>query len=339
MSHHLDTPEAAERGQLFIDDLFVFDGDGGTVLVLDVNSDVNGKVASPDFWPGARYEFHLRTEDAQQESLTLRVVFGEPEADGQSVRLEALTGADAARDAASGELLFEGRTGQPVTVNGIRLWAGRAQDPFYFDLSLLEPISSAVTGGTAPDLSEWDPANAENTFGGKTVASIVLVVPHGYAGLTPGTRVAVWAATKIADGDGGVRQVNRGGLPMMWPIFWPDDTDFSNPANARHPSEDVAADRDSFASMLATSARASGAVGDPDAFGGQVADQLFPDVLTYEIGSPAQFTRGARNGRSLEDDAPQVMLSLVTGTDVDTGLDAGVAASSRSTSFPYVVPA
>ena len=28
---------------------------------------------------------------------------------------------------------------------------------------------------------------------------------------------------------------------MMWPIFWPGDTDFSDPANTRHPSEDVAA--------------------------------------------------------------------------------------------------
>ena len=25
---------------------------------------------------------------------------------------------------------------------------------------------------------------------------------------------------------------------MMWPIFWPDDTQFDNPANSRHPSED-----------------------------------------------------------------------------------------------------
>ena len=171
MSHHLDTPEAAERGQLFIDDLFVFRGDGSTVLVLDVNSDVNGKVASPDFWPGARYEFHLHVDGAEQESLTFRAEFGEPDADGQSVRLVALTGADAAQDAAAGQLLLEGRTGQPVTVNGVRLWAGRAHDPFFFDLSLLEPISSAVTGGTAPDLSQWNPADAENTFGGKTVAS------------------------------------------------------------------------------------------------------------------------------------------------------------------------
>jgi hypothetical protein len=26
---------------------------------------------------------------------------------------------------------------------------------------------------------------------------------------------------------------------MMWLIFWPGDTDFSDPANTRHPSEDA----------------------------------------------------------------------------------------------------
>jgi hypothetical protein len=32
MSHHLDTPLAAQNGQLFIDDLYVFPGDGSTVF-------------------------------------------------------------------------------------------------------------------------------------------------------------------------------------------------------------------------------------------------------------------------------------------------------------------
>jgi hypothetical protein len=42
VSHHLDTPLAAQTGQLFIDDLYVFPGQGSTVFVMDVNSNVNG---------------------------------------------------------------------------------------------------------------------------------------------------------------------------------------------------------------------------------------------------------------------------------------------------------
>jgi hypothetical protein len=42
MSHHLDTPLAAQNGQLYIDDLYVFSGDHSTVFIMDVNSDVTG---------------------------------------------------------------------------------------------------------------------------------------------------------------------------------------------------------------------------------------------------------------------------------------------------------
>ena len=38
MSHHLDTPLAAQTGQLYLDDLYVFPGQGSTVFVMDVNS-------------------------------------------------------------------------------------------------------------------------------------------------------------------------------------------------------------------------------------------------------------------------------------------------------------
>jgi hypothetical protein len=56
MSHHLDTPLAAQTGQLFIDDLYVFPGSNSTVMVMNVNSNVNGKRSEPSFHPEARYE-------------------------------------------------------------------------------------------------------------------------------------------------------------------------------------------------------------------------------------------------------------------------------------------
>ena len=49
MSHHLDTPLASQTGQLYIDDLYVFPGEGSTVLVMDVNSNVNGLFSEPGF--------------------------------------------------------------------------------------------------------------------------------------------------------------------------------------------------------------------------------------------------------------------------------------------------
>jgi len=179
MSHHLDTPLAAQNGQLFIDDLYVFPGDGSTVFVLDANSNITGVYAQPGFHPEARCEFKVHFEGTDFEELTYRVSFGEPDADGgQSLRLHVLAGDSAREDSAAGDLVLEGRTGQAASSGGTRLWAGRAQDSFYIDLSLLSIVDEAVAKGTALDLSEWRPEKAQNSFAGTSVESIVLEVSH-----------------------------------------------------------------------------------------------------------------------------------------------------------------
>jgi hypothetical protein len=71
------------------------------------------------------------------------------------------------------------------------------------------------------------------------------------------------------------------------PIFWPDDTDFSNPANTRHPSQDFDADGKYLADLVAAVVAASGTSGDPQAYGQTAARRLFPDVLPYVVGTPA----------------------------------------------------
>ena len=340
MSHHLDTPLAAQNGQLYIDDLYVFPGEGSTVFVLDVNSNITGVYAQPGFHPEARYEFKVHFGGADFEALTYRVAFGEAGADGsQSLRLYTLAGADAREDSAAGELVLEGRTGQAASAGGIRIWAGRTEDSFYIDLSLLSIVNGAIAKGTAVDLSQWRPEGAQNSFAGTFVESIVLEVSHSHPLLRPGARTGVWAATKLATDAGEWRQINRAGHPMMWPIFWPDDIDFSNPANIRHPSEDVAAAAKCIGERVAAVVAASGTSDDPEGYGQTVARRLFPDVLSYLVGSPAVYGFAGFNGRALADNAPEAMLSLVTNMAVPCGLKPAVAKDQRATSFPYVVPA
>jgi hypothetical protein len=340
VSHHLDTPLAAQTGQLFIDDLYVFPGQGSTVFVMDVNSNVNGLHSEPGFHPEARYEFKVHFGGADFETLTYRVSFGEPDSGGrQALRLHALTGDQAREDSAAGVLVLEGQTGETATADGTRLWAGRTADSFYIDLSLLAIVNGAVASGTAPDLSEWRPEGAQNSFAGTFVDSIVLEVSHQHRLLRPGARTRVWCATKLATDAGGWRQINRAGHPMMWPIFWPDDTQFTNPANTRHPSEDVDASAKYIGEQIAAVVAASGTSADPQGYGQAVAQDLFPDVLSYVVGSPAVYGFAARNGRTLADNAPEAMLSLVTNTAVLSGLKPSAAKDQRSATFPYVVPA
>ncbi len=340
MSHHLDTPLASQNGQLYIDDLYVFPGEGSTVFVMDVNSDITGARAEPSFHPEARYEFKVHFDESDFENVTYRVSFGEPGPDGrQPLRLHFLAAGEAREDAATGGLLLQGRTGEPAIGDGTRIWAGRAADSFYIDLSLLDIVNGAVAKGAAVDLSAWRPQEAKNSFAGTTVESIVLEVSHEHSRLRPGARAGVWCATKLATDAGGWRQINRAGHPMMWPIFWPADTDFSNPANARHPAGDFDADGRHIAGQVAAVVAASGTSDDPHGYGQTVARELFPDVLAYVVGTPATYGFAGRNGRTLADNAPEVMLSLVAGTAVPSGLKPSVARGMRDGNFPYVVPA
>ncbi len=340
MSHHLDTPLAAQNGQLYIDDLYVFSGDNSTVFIMDVNSNITRVHVKPGFHHEARYEFKSHFDGAEFETLTYRVSFDEAGSDGkQATKLHALTGSEAREDSAGGELALEGRTGEPASAGGVRLWAGRIADSFYIDLSLLAKVNGAVRDGTAVDLSAWRPENAKNSFAGTTVESIVLEVSHQHPLLKPGARIGVWCATKLATDAGGWRQINRGGHPMMWPIFWPDDIRFTNPANTRHPSDDFAADGRHIAQHIAEVVAAGGVSGDPQGYGQTVARELFPDVLPYVVGTPATYSFAARNGRTLADNAPEAMLSLISGTAVPSGLKPSVAKNQRNDKFPYVVPA
>jgi len=340
MSHHLDTPLAAQTGQLYLDDLYVFPGQGSTVFIMDVNSNVNGLHSEPGFHPEARYEFKVHLDGADFETLTYRVSFGEADAEGRQVlQLHALTGETAREDAAVGDLVLNGRTGQTASADGTRLWAGRIADSFYIDLSLLALINGAIASGTAPDLSGWRPEAAQNSFADTFVHSIVLEVSHAHPQLRPGTRTGVWAATKLATDAGGWRQINRAGHPMMWPIFWPGDTDFSDPSNTRHPSEDVTGAAKYIGEQIAAVVAATGTSGDPRGYGRAVAAELFPDVLPYVVGTPASYGFAGRNGRTLADNAPEAMLSLVTNMAVPSGLKLAVSEHLRDSSFPYVVPA
>ena len=340
MSHHLDTPLARQNGQLYIDDLYVFPGEESTVFIMDVNSTITGPDVQQGFHPEARYEFKVHFNGSDFEALTYRVSFGEADSDGrQALRLHAISGDEARDDFADGELVLEGRTGETARGRDTRIWAGRIGDSFYIDLSLLGIVNAAVKNGTAPDLSAWRPANAQNSFANTTVESIVLEVSHQHPQLHTGARTGVWCTTKLARDGGGWRQINRAGHPMMWPIFWPDDTDFSDPANTRHPASDFSAAGRYIGDQVAAVVSASGTSADPESYGRTVARELFPDVLPYVVGTPAIYGFAVRNGRTLADNAPEVMLSLVLDTAVPSGLTPSVASRLRDRNFPYVVPA
>ncbi len=335
MSHHLVSPLARQDTRLDITDVYLFRGAAGTVFVMNVNSSVAGNRYPERFHPEALYEFKIDTDADPIEDVTLRVSFGHGKADGrQSLEVRRLDGWASRDRTADGVILVQGHTGDIVVDEGsVRVWAGIAGEPFYIEPTVLGAIRKAVASGTAVDLSGWDRDKAVNAFANSTVNSIVLEIPDGAFGVTT---IGFWGVTALATDAGGWRQINRAGQPMIQPIFNPDDGERSSTYNTTQPREDRAIYGPIVSKLVAGVVAAMGTSADPQAYGELVSELCFPDILRYEVGTPAIFGFGNRNGRALADNAPEVMFSIVVNAALSDGLHSSTATGALRPDFPYV---
>lgn len=337
MSHHLDSPLARQDTRLDITDVYLFRGTTGTVFVMDVNSSIAGNRYPEAFHPEAMYEFKIDTDGDAVEDITYRVTFGHGESDGRlPFEVRRLDGPASRDRTADGVTVAEGRTEESISGNGgLRVWAGMAADPFYVEPTILGAVGKAVATGTRIDTGTWAPNEAVNLFAGTTVGAIVLEVPDGAFDTAT---IGFWGVTALATDAGGWRQINRAGMPMIQPIFHPDDTERSSTYNTTQPKDDLTTYGPEIALLATGLAAAAGTSADPQAHGRAIAELVFPDLLRYEIGTPATFGFATRNGRSFADNAPEIMFSIVLNAAIPTGLSAKNVAGTLRTQFPYVIP-
>lgn len=341
MSHHLDSPIARQDIRLDITDLYVFRGEIGTVFAINVCHSIFGKIPVPGYHPEGMYEFKVDVDGDAVEDMTYRLTFAAADAAGkQRFSLHRIEGQDVADPDAPGMLITEGITDETMTTpSGLRVWAGRAGDPFWIEPDVLHAVGHAFQDGTVINLEGWDPAKAKNLFAAHTVYSIVLEVPDdellkGAAG----KRIGVWAVATLATDAGGWRSINRVGLPMIHPLFTQFDEDLGNRLNAGRPADDFATYGERTANAIAAVVAANGTSEDPEGYGTSVAHRFFPNVLPYEVGTQATFGYGGWNGRSLTDNAPDVMFSIAANAPVRLGIGKESVTSKPSKAFPYMPP-
>jgi len=360
MSHHLDSPLGRQDARLDITDLYVFRGGMGTVFILNVNSSIAGATAPQGFHPEAHYAIKIDLDGDAVEDLTYRLTFGERDAAGrQTIQLRRLSGRDAHNPTAPGTVIAAGATGEVMGgAGGLRLWAGCAADPFYIDPTILKAVGAAFKNGQRVDLSTWQPGQVKNLCAGTAVNAIVLEVPDaeltwrlrevpgeapgGVLGgaftwqLRPAKRINVWAATLLATDTGGWQPINRAGHPMIQPIFNPNDSEEASRYNTTAPADDLANYGERFARLVAAVVAAHGTAANHQAYGEAVAALLLPDMLPYQLGSPASYGFAGHNGRALTDNAPDVMFSLVTNSALSSGLTSASVTGVVRDTFPYV---
>jgi len=340
MSHHLDSPIARQDIRLDITDLYVFRGQIGTVFVINVCHSIFGPIPVPGYHPEGMYEFKIDHNGDAIEETTYRLTFGERDDKGeQTYAVRCIKGAEAVDPHAPGVLLAEGKTGETTkTSTGLRVWADKAGDPFWIEPDVLHAVGHAFQDGTTINLSGWDPARAKNLFAGHTVYSIVLEVPDEelLAATGGNRRVGIWAVSTLATDAGGWRSINRVGLPMVHPLFTQFNEDLGNRLNAGRPHDDFATHGQTVANAVAGVVAANGTSEDPRAYAEKVAHRICPNMLPYEIGTSAAFGFADWNGRSLTDNAPDVMFSFATNSPVHLWIGKESVTSKPSRIFPYV---
>jgi hypothetical protein len=340
MSHHLDSPIARQDVRLDITDLYLFRGEVGTVFMINVCHSIASPVPSPGFHPEGMYEFKVDLNGDAVEDITYRIQFDERDAGGrQRMTLRRIDGAQATDPHAPGTLLLKAESGEMSSNSaGLRVWAGRAGDPFWIEPDVLHAVGHALQDGTTVKLNGWDASRAKNLFAGHSVYSLVLEIPDKEligSGET-GRKIGVWAVASLATDAGGWRSINRIGLPMIHPLFTQYNEDLGNRLNAGRPADDFATFGEATMKSIAGAVRAIGTAEDPAGYATKIAHRLFPNMLPYTVGTPAVFGFGDWNGRSLTDNAPDVMFSIATNSPVRLGIGKESVTSKPSKSFPYV---
>ncbi|NAS24967.1 DUF4331 domain-containing protein [Herbidospora sp. NEAU-GS84] len=333
MSHHLDSPLARQDPRLDVCDLYVFRGERGTVLAADHSHSFAGPEAPKGFHPEGRYEFKIDGDGDAVEDVTFRFTFGERDDEGgQTFRLHRVTSGDE-------KLIAEGRLGETTELDGGgRVWTGQAGDSFWIEPDVLHAVGQAFQHGTTVDLTGWNPDKAGNLFAGHTVYSIVLELPDDelLAIAGPDGRIGVWAQTSLATDSGGWRPINRCGLPMIHPLFTQYDEDLGDRLNTNDPADDIRVHGDLIRSKVAGVVRAYGTAADPEAYAQTVMERMLPNMLPYRVGTKAAFTFAGWNGRTLTDNAPDVMFSFAANTPVTLGIGRESVTPKPRGEFPYV---
>ena len=354
---HLDAPGLTPPGgsvQTDLTDIYAFRSPANpenTVLVMNVN----GVAAPGESAPGpdrpfgtaipqvgeslpVTYDFNVDNDGDARTDVQIGVRFSAPGEDGQQRLRVRITGAKRGE----GKIELNGLStpfgGTPVVNHrdGISVFAGRRDDPFFFDLpgflNILGP-GSLIGCGSPTSHPERD------FFAHRNVSSIVLELPSKL--LTgSSSKIGVWASTNVPG-----TQIDRMGRPAIATVFIPNNPippdrvadgkpSAKSAFNHTDPVDDQARWRGEVVDTLTTLFSLNDATdpnpGDDAAQIQGLANFLLPDILTLDTSSSAGFP----NGRKPNDDVIDTELGLITEGAVTT--DCVPSDNSLPAGFPYL---
>jgi hypothetical protein len=187
---HIDAPSSMGT-TADIADFFAFEpneGSDNTVFVVDLQSNVLPDLAYGTFDEDVLTEINIDLDDDLVEDLVIqaiprdgRMYFFGPAAPTQT----GLNGAVLTDNPLGDVQISDASAIVETTANGVSLFAGPRQDPFFFDFfqfnAVINPdVNSAPQGFLTSD-------EAEDTFDGSNTMSIVIEIPNSLLGTPTAT--------------------------------------------------------------------------------------------------------------------------------------------------------
>lgn len=325
-SHHFESAAALHDPTINQLDNYVFQSSrpDATTFIMDVNPSPKG-VPGGVFKPGSLYNIHISDDSKFKKGHTFSLIFDEK---GNYVVYDA--DEPNAPVGTKGSEIGKGSINTKTTLgNGILVWAGTAKDPFFGNSPSLHILRKQLAEGKY-DPNIWTSVKGKNIFDGRKCGAIVLDIPNKMLG----KKIEVFWTTAEKE-NGNWKQVQYSAIPLLSHTMLFENEALKEEYNQSRP--DRSQDMKNFVS--ARTARASSMAHsqkDPQAYGDKVANMLIPDVITYNVGTPAKFSAQSINGRSLSDDAMSEMLTLLMGTPTDQHI---TDQKLYTHEFPYLIPA
>jgi hypothetical protein len=330
---HRDAPLITFSSAVDINDVYMFrNPTDDTKLVMIMTTHPLGLAdfaASYPYQPDAVYRFNFSINTQAVPTAKIDLVFSAPSSTGQTLTAFFPHGIKV-----TGRVTpANGTTGTPnePIVNegpqGIKIFAGPRDDPFFFDLVGFNRLLSGATPAFRP----------LDSFLGLNTNAIVVEFPISLVAGDSRT-FSAWGVTFLVkkdvahrgrhDAPNQLEQADRMGNPAVNTALIPSSLkDAFNQAKPQNDAEDFGA------IMLATLT----ALGTNATNKGILASVAVPDTLKFNRDAPDGFP----NGRRPQDDVIETLFSLILGAPGQTtGIDDGVLANDKPflSAFPYLAP-
>jgi hypothetical protein len=324
---HREAPAVSKRQPADLNDIYVFRAPGDRsrlVLAMTVNpAAAPGFAASYNFDEDVLYRFEVDTRGDVSPEHVVDITFT-PIVPGPQTFKVNLDGRTVAEGQATRPSVLTPRAPERIIVRdgGVTAFAGPADDPFFFDAIGFQRTVNGTGGFRGVD-----------TFADVNVSAIVLELPlgrvsdgrnlleiSGYTYIRSDAFVAPPGAATVRVGGVAYEQIDRTAQPAVATAFIPFG--LRDQFNSSRPEDDAR-----FADEILASLQRFGT---SEANVRTLASLAVPDTLKLDLRRPDDYP----NGRRLQDDVIDTLLTLVFNRPTGDGVDSNDRPFLRR--FPYV---